>query len=177
MDIRASGYFSPRLLEAHLQPLLLLEDLTLGFSVPVPHPSTESELLGAQGTPVMLPNMISLRFQGVGAYLECLVDQIRVPLLERQDIMLFNQITFGLPHLSHLINTTEAFKLPTSMVFFGNEDFIIMDHQPYGHLTLRVLCMELDWQSTASANKIKIHMHLQNLKVITYIIMACKLIL
>ena len=28
-----------------------------------------------------------------------------------------------------------------------------------------------------SANKIKIHMRLQNLKVITYIIMACKLIL
>ena len=151
MDIRASGYFSPRLLVARLQALLLLEDLTIEFSVPVPRPSTEIELLGTHGTPVTLPNLKSLRFQGVGAYLECLVAQIRVPLLERLDIMLFNQIAFVLPHLSYLINTTEAFKLPTSTVFFGNEDFIITDHQPYGHFTLRVLCKELDWQIDCAA--------------------------
>ena len=44
------------------------------------------------------------------------------------------------------INTTEVFKLPMSMVFFGNEDFRITDHQPYGHFTLCVLYRVLDWQ-------------------------------
>jgi len=104
-------------------------------------------------TRVTFPNLKSLRFQGVSAYLECLVAQIRAPLLERLDITLFNQIVFVLPHLAHLINTTEAFKLPTATVFFGNEvSIIITDHQRYGGpFTLRVMCKELDWQIHCAA--------------------------
>jgi hypothetical protein len=61
--------------------------------------------------------------------------------------MLFNQIVFVLPHLAHLINTAEAFKLPTATVFFGNEISIITGHQGYGGpFTLRVKCKQLDWQ-------------------------------
>ncbi len=106
-------------------------------------------------TPVTLHNLKHLSFQGVSAYLECLVAQIRTPLLERLDITLFNQIAFVLPHLSHLINTTEAFKLPTATVFFGNEVSIFTDHhitQRYeGAFTLRVMCKELDWQIDCAA--------------------------
>ena len=101
-----------------------------------------------------LPNLRHLRFQGVSTYLECLVAQIRAPL-ERLDITLFNQIAFALPHLSHLINTTEAFKLPIATVLFGNEVSISTDNHitqwNEGLFTLRVMCKELDWQIDCAA--------------------------
>ncbi|KAH9062574.1 hypothetical protein EDB83DRAFT_2520074 [Lactarius deliciosus] len=125
-NIRASGYFLPRPLMAHLESLHQLEELYHR----VLHPHTPSQ------------------FQGVGAYLECFVAQIRAPLLERLDIMLFNQLAFVLPHLSHFINTTEAFKLPIATVSFGNEVSIITDRhitqQHEAPFTLRVMCKELD---------------------------------
>ena len=99
---------------ARLRSLPQLEELYIGFSIPIPRPSTERELLGEQGTPVTLPSLKNLRFKGVSAYLESLVAQIRAPLLEQLDITLFNQIAFALPHLSHLINITEGFKFPDS---------------------------------------------------------------
>jgi hypothetical protein len=97
-DIRASGYFTPRLLVARLQSLPQLEELSIGFSIPIPRLSAERELLGKWGTPVTLPNLKHLVFRGVSAYLERIVAQIRAPCLERLDITLFNQIAFALPH-------------------------------------------------------------------------------
>jgi len=153
--IRASGYFLPRQILARLQSLPQLEKLCIEFSVPIPRPSAERELLGKPRTPVALPNLKDLRFQGVSAYLECLVSQIGAPLLERLEITLFNQISFVLPHLSHLINTTEAFKLPTATVFFGNQVSIITGHdiarRYEGPFSLRVMCKELDWQIDCAA--------------------------
>ncbi|KAH8988280.1 hypothetical protein EDB86DRAFT_2049806 [Lactarius hatsudake] len=133
---RASDYFLPRLLVARLQSLPQLEELSVGFSLPIPRPSAERELLGKRLTPITLPNLKHLKFQGVSAYLECFVAQIRAPLLERLDITLFNQLAFVLPHLSNLINTTEAFKLPTATVLFGNEVSIITDHAITQHADL-----------------------------------------
>ncbi|KAH8995949.1 hypothetical protein EDB92DRAFT_1967189 [Lactarius akahatsu] len=154
-NIRASGYFLPRPLIAHLWSLHQLEELTIEFSIPIPRPSAERELLGKRLTPVTLPNLKHLRFQGVSVYLECLVAQIRAPLLERLDIMLFNQLAFVLPHLSHFINTTEAFKLPIATVSFGDEVSIITDHditQQHGApFALHVMCKELDWQIDCAA--------------------------
>ncbi|KAH8978122.1 hypothetical protein EDB86DRAFT_3249238, partial [Lactarius hatsudake] len=107
MNIAASGYIRPRLLVARLQSLPQLEEFTISFSMPVPRPSAERELLGKQGSPVTLPNLKNLRFQGVGAYLERLLAQVRAPLLERLDITLFNQIAFALPYLSHFTSIIE----------------------------------------------------------------------
>ena len=104
----SSGYFLSRLSVAHLQSVPQLEELSIGFSVPVPIPIAELELLSKWGTPMIFPNLKGLAFQGFSAYLECFVTQIRTPLLERLHITLFNQITFALPLLSHLINITEA---------------------------------------------------------------------
>ena len=151
-DIRASGYFNPRLLVARLESLPQLKELSIGFCIPIPRPSAERELLGKIGKLVTIPNLKSLRFQGVSSYLECFVAQIRAPLLERLDIALFYQIAFVLPHLAHLIDTTEAFKFPTAKVFFGNGISIIIDHQRYGGpFTLRVMCKQLDWQIDCAA--------------------------
>ncbi|KAH8988310.1 hypothetical protein EDB86DRAFT_3081698 [Lactarius hatsudake] len=155
MNIAASGYIRPRLLVARLQSLPQLEEFTISFSMPVPRPSAERELLGKQGSPVTLPNLKNLRFQGVGAYLERLLAQVRAPLLERLDITLFNQIAFALPYLSHFTSIIEGFKLPVAEVSFKRDAVsVITDNntrQYSGRLSLHVMCRQLDWQIDCAA--------------------------
>ncbi|KAI9432323.1 hypothetical protein H4582DRAFT_1104928 [Lactarius indigo] len=155
-NLRASGYFLPRLLVARLQSLYQLEGLSISFSIPIPRPSAERELLGKIGTPVTLPSLKYLRFQGTSAYLECLVAQIRTPLLERFDITLFNQIAFALPHLTRFIDRTEGLKLPIVEAFFGRDEVsMTLGHRgtlwDEGRFTLRVICKQLDWQIDCAA--------------------------
>jgi hypothetical protein len=152
-NIQTCSYFRPRILVARLSSLLQLEELSIEFSTPIPRPSTERELLGEQGAPVTLPSLKNLIFKGVGAYLESFVAQIRVPLLERLWITLFNQITFALPHLSYLINITEAFQLPRAGVDFSPNDVYV--HTRPGSETvpfsIHVICKQLDWQIDCAA--------------------------
>ena len=154
-DIQASSYLRPRLLVARIGSLPQLEELSIQFSAPIPRPSVEMELLGEKGTPVILPNLKTLKFRGVSAYLESLVAQIMTPLLERLDITFFNRIAFTLPHLSHFISITEGLKLPAAEVFFSHlEVFIIMTHHispSPGPFSLSVKCRQLDWQIDCAA--------------------------
>jgi hypothetical protein len=156
-EIQTSSYFRPRLLVARLRSLPHLEDLDISFSIPIPRPSAERELLGEQGATVTLPSLTKLRFKGVSAYLESLVAQIKVPLLERLDITFFNQIAFALPHLSHLISVTEGFKLPKAAVYFVPNDVSLTTTahgsawHGVGPLLLRVMCKQLDWQIDCAA--------------------------
>ena len=149
-NIQASSYVRPRVLAARLGSLPLLEELFIRFSVPIPRPSTERELLGEQRTPVTLPSLKVLRFHGVGAYLESLVAQIRVPLLERLSIELFNQIAFVLPHLFNLINITEVFQLSSATVGFYMNGVNLQVPTWADSLSrsfdLHVRCTPLDWQ-------------------------------
>jgi hypothetical protein len=141
--IRASGYFLPGPLVKSLHSLPQLEELTISFSIPIPRPSAEKELLGAQETMVTLPSLKQLTFQGVSAYLERLVAQIRSPLLECLSITLFGQVAFALPHLSHFVNMTERLKPHTTKVMFERDSVsVIMDR----NIVLSVLCKQLDWQ-------------------------------
>ena len=155
-NIQTSSYFRPRLLAARLRSLPLLEGLTIGFSIPIPRPSTERGLLGEKGATITLPSLKDLRFTGVGAYLESLVAQIRVPLLEKLFITLFNQIALVLPHLFHLINNTKVFKLSSAMVGFHQDEVyvstVVHDHD-LGQISffLSVRCKPLDWQIDCAA--------------------------
>ena len=150
-NIQTSSYFRPRLLVARLSSLPLLEELFIGFSIPLPRPSTERELL-SEAAPVTLPGLKTLRFKGVGAYMESLVAQIRAPLLKRLEITLFNQIAFALPHLSSLISITDAFKLPNAVVGFDhNKLYFTMVHDmhdssEWGPFSISVICEPFDWQ-------------------------------
>ncbi|KAN0134670.1 hypothetical protein V8E53_007455 [Lactarius tabidus] len=158
-EIETSSYFRPRVLVAHLQSLPQLQRLSIDFSIPIPRPSTERELLGEQRAPVTLPSLKYLRFKGVGAYLESLVAQIGVPHLEQLDITLFNQIAFALPHLYHLINSTEIFKLSTVEVYLGFSGVEITTYMGTYHsapwfdppFRVRVRCKQLDWQIDCAA--------------------------
>ncbi|KAF8269952.1 hypothetical protein EI94DRAFT_868682 [Lactarius quietus] len=155
-NIQTSSYFRPRLLVARLGSLPQLEELSIGFSIPIPRPNAEIELFGELGATVTLPNLKTLMFRGVSAYLESLVAQIRVPLLGTLDITLFNQTAFALPHLSHLINNTEGFMLPAAKVYFNHDGVSIIMAQPGsrwfdGPFRLRVMCKQLDWQIDCAA--------------------------
>ena len=150
-DIQDASYIRPRLLAARLGSLLQLETLSISFSIPIPRPSTEWEMLGEQKAPVKLPSLKTLRFKGVATYLESLLAQIGAPLLEQLDITFFNQIAFALPHLSYLLDISEGFKLPAARVYFDrNEVSIIMAHHSSrwfdGPFYLRVKCKQWDWQ-------------------------------
>ena len=142
-------YFHPRLLVAHLRLLPQLEELTVVFSTPIPRPSTEEELLGEEETPVMFPNLKTFLFEGVNTYLECLVSQISTPLLEQLRITLSSQIALSQPRLSHLINTTEAFKLAfkplrTTVNFAVNEVSVYTAVR--GGFSICVRDMPLNWR-------------------------------
>jgi hypothetical protein len=154
-NIQTCSYFRPRILVARLSSLPQLEELSIEFSTPIPRPSTERELLGKQGTLVTLPSLKNLEFKGVGAYLESLISQIRAPLLEQLHITLFNQIAFALPHLSYLINITEAFKFPAASVYYDRNMVYVSaePHAPRSHrpLLLHVMCKQLDWQIDCAA--------------------------
>ncbi|KAH9033793.1 hypothetical protein EDB85DRAFT_1052527 [Lactarius pseudohatsudake] len=151
-NIRASGYFRPRLLVARLQSLPQLEELSISFSIPIPRPSAERELLGKQGTLVTLPNLRNLRFRGVSAYLDRFVAQIRAPLLERLSITLFNQIAFAIPCLSYL---TKGLNFPVAEVSFGRDAVsVITDDNTRRYncrFSLHVMSKQLDWQIDCAA--------------------------
>ena len=152
-NIQITTYFRPRLLVARLRSLPQLKELYIGFSIPIPRPSTEREMLGEQGDPVTLPNLKYFWFKGVSAYLEYLVAQIRVPLLERLGITLFNQIAFALPHLSRLIDAV-AFKLPSASVgFYCDEVYVttVHDNSKWQSFSLCVICKPLEWKIECAA--------------------------
>ena len=141
-------YFHLRLLVAHLRLIPQLEELSIVFSTPILFLGTKEELLGEEETPVMLPNLKTFGFEGVNVYLECLVSQISAPLLEQIRITLFSQITLSLPRLSHLINTTEAFKPLKATVDFGYKEVSVKTaHKGDFFLCVRNMPLNLrvDW--------------------------------
>ena len=141
-----------------LRSLPQLEELSIGFSIPLPRPSAERELLHELEAPVTLPVLKHLTFRGVGAYLDSFLAQIRAPLLEQLGITLFNQIAFELPHLSHFTNTTEGLRLPIAKITFERDAFsVVADGRAQqvgdGHpsFSLRVICKQFDWQIDCAA--------------------------
>lgn len=149
-DIPSHGYFSPETLATQLQHNPQLEELSVGFSTPLPRPSTEGELLRAPITHTALPALRWLEFRGVSAYLEGLVARITFPLLERINITLFNQLDFTLPHLSNVIRTTETLRHAMTNVVFNRVgvSFIVGPHDQSGEgiFSLNISCKHFDWQ-------------------------------
>ena len=148
--IRHSCYFPPGYLVTQLQGLPHLEELSIGFAIPIPLPSSEGKMLPAPILPVTLPTLRRLTFRGVGVYLDNLVAQINTPLLERLNLTLFFELAFTLMNLTQFIHRTEGFECLVSRVIF-NKDGAFIDAGSYeqrgiGKLTLRVNCEPLDWQ-------------------------------
>jgi len=149
-DIQSLGYFTPATLVARLQQIPQLEELSIGFSTPLPRPGAEGESFQPPITPIVLPALRQLAFRGVSVYLEDLVTRISSPLLQRCNITLFNQLNFTLPHLSHFTRTTETLRHPVANVIFNHEGvtFLVSSREEFndGTFSLRVSCKPFDWQ-------------------------------
>ena len=146
--IGASCYFHPGQLVTQLQSLPHLEELSIGFAIPIPLPSSQGNLLPVPIPPVTLPALRQLRFRGVDIYLDNLVAQISTPLLERLDLTLHLDLAFTLVNLTEFIHRTEWFGCLISRVIF-NKDGVSIDtgyERGIGKLTLHINCEPLDWQ-------------------------------
>ena len=151
-DVGASCYFSPGDLVSHLQDLPCLEELSIGFALPIPLPSSERELLLSPIPPVTLPTLRQLTFRGVDVYLDNLVAQINTPLLEQLSLTFFFDLAFTFVNLAQFIHETKGFRCLVARVIF-NEDGASIDTNHYGQrkLSLHVNCRPLDWQIDSAA--------------------------
>ena len=146
--IRASCYFPPGHLVTQLQDLPHLEELSIGFAVPIPIPSNERDLLPPPIPPVTLPSLRRLTFQGVDTYLDNFVAQIITPLLEQLGLTFFFDLAFALVNLTEFIRRTDGFRCLVVRVIF-NKDGSSIDvghYEDVGKVGLRVNCEPLDWQ-------------------------------
>ena len=152
--IPAPYYFHPGQLVTQLQGLLHLEELSIGFAVPIPLPSTEGELLPAPMARVTLPTLKRLMFRGVAIYLENLVAQINAPLLEQLIVTLFFELAFTLESLTQFIHITGGLKCLSTKVLFNKEGVSIVANNgeslSSGGLVINVNCEHLDWQIDAA---------------------------
>jgi hypothetical protein len=150
--IGTSSYFPPGHLVTQLQGLLHLEELSIGFAVPIPLPGSEGRLQPAPNLPVTLPTLRRLTFGGVDVYLDNLVAQINTPLLERLTVTLFFDLTYTLVNLNEFIRRTERFRCLTVQVIFNSDGASIdsdaghYKQQGIGKLSFRVNCERFDWQ-------------------------------
>jgi hypothetical protein len=137
-----------------LQGLLHLEELSIGFTVPIPLPSTEGKLLPPPMLRVTLPTLKRLMFRGVAVYLENLVSQINAPLLEQLIVTLFFELAFTLVSLTQFIHTTVGLRCLSAKVLFKMEGVSIVtnnvESMSRGGLTININCEQLDWQIDAA---------------------------
>ena len=153
--IRESSYVPPGHLLARLQGLPHLEELSIGFAIPIPLPSSEGELLSVPITPVTLPTLRRLGFRGEHDYLDNLVAQINTPLLGRLTVSLLFDLDFTLVNLNKFIHRTEGLGCHVARVIF-NEDGASIDagyneQRVIGNIGLHVNCKPLDWQINSAA--------------------------
>ena len=144
--------FPPRHLATRLKSLPHIEELSIGFAIPIPLPSSEGELLPAPIPPVTMPALRRLTFRGMDAYLDNLAAQINAPLLERLTLTLHFDITFTLANLSKFIHRTEGFRWLVARVIFS-EDGVSIDasyNEQQGvrksSFHVNVNCESVDWQ-------------------------------
>ena len=154
-NIRACCYFPPVDLVTQLQGLPLLEELSIGFAIPIPLLSNEGDSLPFPILPVTLPTLRKLTFRGVDIYFDNLVAQIDAPLLEQLTFTLFFDTTFTLVNMTKFVSRIEGFECPSARIYF-QRDCVSIDA---GHhkqrrpekLSLRVNCERLDWQFDSAA--------------------------
>jgi hypothetical protein len=150
-----SGYISPSAMVTCLSTLTRLESLVLGFKSPRSRPDRTSRL-PPPSTRTILPALTRLHFKGVTEYLEDLVTQIDVPLLEYISITFFNQLIFDMSQLPEFLCRTEKFKILDRADMFFLEDLIIVKLSlqtgaDTTRLQLGISCRKLDWQLSSLA--------------------------
>ena len=141
-NIPQSGYISPEAMSAALSTLTNLESLHLIFQSPLSYP--DLSIRHPPPKPFVLPVLTSLKFKGVGKYLEALVAWIDAPQLSKLNITFSDRIVFSTPQLIQFIHhTPRLMALETARVFFG-DDFakVHLSSRGSGHreVVIEILC-------------------------------------
>ena len=157
-SIPHSGYIAPETIVPCLSMLLRLESLQLGFKHPrsLPHRASRHPPLL---TRAVFPSLTYFNFRGDIEYLEDVLSQIEIPMLNQSTFGLFNRLAFDTPLLGHFICRTGIFRtIHTARVqfsswsamvkLFGREEIANGDRE---ELKLYILCKPLDWQLSAIA--------------------------
>ena len=155
-SIPPSAYFHPNALLQRLSLMPQLETLGILFNSHFPSRDIERQLFR---TPMVsratLPNLRWFGFQGASAYLEALLPCVTMPLLERLQVLFFNQLTYPIPHLQQFMGTAENLRLNTATLAFLL-DHLIMEVYPHKGARMFTLVMaiggrHLDWQVVSTA--------------------------
>lgn len=153
--IHSTAYFSPDRLVMHIRSMPCLKTLSIGFLSATPRPGFRAEpfLPPGQTVPVELPALTQLIFRGVSAYIEALLAQIRTPLIQDVDIMLFNQLTLRIPRTRAFIHDLESFRPTHVRIDFAQTSAYIIVSAPQPSespdISLGVSCVSLDFQVSA----------------------------
>lgn len=155
MEIRSSANLHPHDLLQRLTLMPQLETLGIDFHSPIPSRDIERQLRRMPVVHVTLPNLRWFGFRGVSAYLEALLPRITAPLLEKLQILFFNQLTFPVPHLLEFIRSSENLTFSSARLTF-HEGGISTWVYPYEGakmyaLYVDVACQQLDWQVASVA--------------------------
>ena len=150
-----SAYFQPNVLLQWISFIPQLETLAICFTFAVPNRDVERQLTDTPiTTHITLPNLRLFRFRGVSAYLEAVICRITTPRLEILNIRLFKQLTFSVPRLPHLINTTENLRFDNAEIIFKDKEINVWasfrETGTYSFV-ITVDCRHLDWQVSSVA--------------------------
>ncbi|KAH9963193.1 hypothetical protein BC827DRAFT_1194019 [Russula dissimulans] len=156
LSLRKNSYISHKAMVNCLSALPKLKTLELEFHSPQSRPDQRSRHPPPL-TGVVLPSLTSLGFQGVSEYLEDLVAQIDIPLLDQFSVTFFNQLIFDISQLPQFLSRMEKFKLlnQANIVFNSHWATVCLTRQPrtatHGTLGLSILCRKQDWQLSSLA--------------------------
>ena len=158
-NITDLGYISPEKMITWLSMLTNLEEVALGFRSSQPRPSQTSQH-PSPFTFTVLPALTSLRFRGDCWYLEVLISQICLPLLDSVDITFFCEPEFDPPLLPEFFCRIRTFEelcraditfyenlvditlsLPEGLTDCGTLKFGILCNRPHHQIScLTLLC-------------------------------------
>jgi hypothetical protein len=151
-EIPSVGYTMEALL-IFLPAMTRLQTLRIHFLFPSSHPVLFSMHQPPESRSV-LHCLNYIDFHGTSEYLECLLSTIDTPFLKYIHITFFNQLIFHIPQLSQFIRRTETQQSPNQATihYFGADISVTLSQagMPH-HLTLRILCTQLDWQISSMA--------------------------
>ncbi|KAH9955687.1 hypothetical protein BC827DRAFT_831092 [Russula dissimulans] len=150
-DIPPSIYIRPDQLLQRLSFMPELDTLGIAFYNLVPSRNVERRLFHTPiTTHVTLPNLRWFGFGGVSAYVEALLPWMSTPSLEKLQTDFFNQLTFAVPHLTHLMNTNVNLRFSSSKLGFYDEGLVVKTYPRKGAKkyawSWSISCRHLDWQ-------------------------------
>jgi hypothetical protein len=155
-----STYFDPTVLLRWITIMPQLKTLVVLFYFPVPNLDVERQVsrMPSLGQ-VTLPNLRHFWFRGVSAYVETIAHRIAAPRLQKLQILFFEQLSFSIPHLVQLMDTTENLRFSDGKLQFFDE-YVDVEVYPRGEAEdetemyafhIRVHCWHLDWQVSSVA--------------------------